>query len=282
MARINGRRRVVHAAFRSKAKEKSLKPSKGSLGEKEEAQSVTSRASTLVSVVDIEWYHIWLKQQLRHAPRYVRELWIEDEEFLAESSLNAIFTAIENYTQANEGVSIDEIIQHLQAIYVLYRSTELLGTQRLLIFAILGWQSMVYQAAFNVCSTQELAIHQDSDQPQSGLVFGTCKVSAALCDRPLSVLTKAFGNLLPARASDIAHSAQETTKLASSWLPLYPKETNAHLLHRLLRVRIRWVDSLALHLDYDKSSRTLSLFCYPSFCLNMLQSQGVVYAFASI
>ena len=26
---------------------------------------------------------------------------------------------------------------------------------------------------------------------------------------------------------------------------------------------------------------TISLFCYPSFCPNMLHSQGVVYAFAS-
>lgn len=70
--------------------------------------------------------------------------------------------------------------------------------------------------------------------------------------------------------------------MASSWHPLYPNETNAYLLHVLLHVNIQWVDSLSLHLDYDKSSRTLSLFSYPSFCLEMLHTRGVVYSFASI
>jgi hypothetical protein len=46
-------------------------------------------------------------------------------------------------------------------------------------------------------------------------------------------------------------------------------------------LEIRWVDTLALHLDYDKSSRTLSLFRYPSFCIAMLQSKGALYAFAT-
>jgi hypothetical protein len=70
--------------------------------------------------------------------------------------------------------------------------------------------------------------------------------------------------------------------MASTWRPLYPNETNAYLLHLLLHVNIQWVDSLSLHLDYDKSSRTLSLFSYPSFCLEMLHSHGVIYSFASI
>ncbi|PLB34913.1 uncharacterized protein BDW47DRAFT_128600 [Aspergillus candidus] len=45
-----------------------------------------------------------------------------------------------------------------------------------------------------------------------------------------------------------------------SWLPLYPKETNAYLLQTLLHVHIRW----------------------PSFCLHALQKGELFYAFASV
>ena len=231
----------------------------------------------------MSWYGAWLSRQLDNLPYCLKELRVGNDGLLGKSNdLDRLFKALEDYTRIDEGVSIDEIVIHLQKIEMLDNVEELLVAQRLLIFAALGWGSMLYQAAFNVCSLQELAIHQGSDQPQSGLVFDTYRVPADLSDRPLSVLLKAFGNLLPARSPDITQVASENSKVASSWLPLYPTETNAYLLHTLLRVRIRWVDALALHLDYDKSSRTLSLFSYPSFCLEKLLSGGVVYSFASI
>ncbi|KAA8650151.1 uncharacterized protein ATNIH1004_002832 [Aspergillus tanneri] len=230
----------------------------------------------------MSWYDVWLSQQLENLPYCLRELRIQGESLLAGLCLDKLFDAIRDFTQINEGVSIDEIVRHLQNIDILDNASDLLGPQRLLIFAVLGWRSMLYQAGFNVCSIQELAVHQDSSQPQSGFVFDTYKVPAELSDRPLSVLLKAFGNILPARSSTVPQVASETSKLASSWLPLYPVETNAYMLHTLLRVHIRWVDALALHLDYDKSSRTLSLFSYPSFCLDTLASNGLIYSFASI
>src|SRR5699024_3610231 len=138
------------------------------------------------------------------------------------NGLGRLFEAIEDYRRTNEGVSIDEIVTHLQSIEMLDDAEGLLGAQRLLIFAVLGWGSMLYQAAFNVCSVQELAIHQDSDQPQSGLVFDTLRVPADLSDRTLSILLKAFGNILPARSSNIAQVASENSKIASSWTPLSP------------------------------------------------------------
>ena len=232
---------------------------------------------------DMSWYGAWLSQQLDNLPYCLKELRVGSECVLGKSNnLDRLFKALEDYSRIDEGVSIDEIVVHLQKIEILDNVEELLGAQRLLIFAALGWGSMLYQAAFNVCSLQELAIHQDSGQPQSGLVFDTYRVPADLSDRPLSVFLKAFGNLLPARSPDITQVASENSKVASSWLPLYPTETNAYLLHTLLRVRIRWVDALALHLDYDKSSRTLSLFSYPTFCLVNLLSGGMIYSFASI
>lgn len=241
-----------------------------------------SSGSSSQPSVDMSWYNAWLSQQLENLPFCLRDLNLGGEKLQTKQSLIPLYEEVRDYAGKSDGASIDEILEHLQDAELFDRQKEVMGAQRLLIFAILGWQSMLYQAAFNVCSVQELAIHEDSRQPQSGLVFDTYRVAADLSDRPLSVLLKAFGNLLPARSSKAAQLASETGKMASTWHPLYPNETNAYLLHVLLHVHIQWVDSLSLHLDYDKSSRTLSLFSYPSFCLEMLHTHGVIYSFASI
>ena len=70
-------------------------------------------------------------------------------------------------------------------------------------------------------------------------------------------------------------------KTASSWSPISPTNFNIQVLSTLLRIRVQWVDTLALHLDYDQTTRTLSLFRYPSFCVNERLNAGVIYSFAS-
>ncbi|CAG8166267.1 unnamed protein product [Penicillium nalgiovense] len=232
--------------------------------------------------VDMRWSDKWLSPQLKHLPHSLLQLRVGTYRLQDKQSLNTLFEGIGDCARGTEGVSIDEITAYLRETGVFDYTDGLQGPQTLLVFAVLGWRSMLYQAAFNVCSIQELAIHQDSDQPQSGLVFDTHRIPAELSDRPLSVLLKAFGQLLPARSANSAYLASETGSMASVWKPLHPEETNAYLLHVLLHVNIRWVDILALHLDYDKTTRTLCLFRYPSFCLEMLQSRGLVYSFSSI
>jgi hypothetical protein len=251
-------------------------------GERVETQQKSPTGNFSHPYADMTWYNAWLSRQLENLPYCLRELRVGGEKLQSKRSLVPLSGVIEEFARDNEGVSIDEILKHLRDCGLFESLGELIGAQRLLIFATLGWQSMLYQAAFNVCSVQELAIHRNPHQPQSSLVFDTYRVAADLSDRPLSILLKAFGNLLPARTSETAQFASETGKRASKWHPLYPNETNAFLLHVLLHVNIQWVDSLSLHLDYDQSSRTLSLFAYPSFCLEMLHNRGVIYSFASV
>lgn len=160
------------------------------------------------------------------------------------------------FARDNKAISVDNVLEHLQEAKGLENTPEACRRQRTLVFAILGWQSMLYRAAFKVCSFDELAIAQDDDQTDSGSAFDTAKVSSELADRPLFVLLKGFGHLLPARTSNAAQLANESSKTASTWLPLDPAKINAHLLTTLLRVQICWVDCLALHLDYNKSTRT--------------------------
>ncbi|CAK7212518.1 hypothetical protein SEUCBS140593_001530 [Sporothrix eucalyptigena] len=192
-------------------------------------------------------------------------------------------------------VSIDEIIDYLEETGVLLSQKQdrpgnagadkddIKDAQRLLVFALLGWQSMVYLPELNSHPTHTLAIQHDTEWPDSGLVFDryTIASSADMSDRPLWVLLKCFGNLLPAHPSDLAVNAAdvaaiETSKAAASWAALYPDQLNAYLLSTLMRVKFRWVDTLALHMDYDKSTRTLSLFSFPSICVAHLQARAIV------
>lgn len=99
---------------------------------------------------------------------------------------------------------------------------------------------MVYRPGLNICALDELAIHHDVDKPDSKLVFDTYKVTAEMCDRPLFVLLKCFGKLLPAHCRHLSEST------AASWSALDPSELNGYLLGTLLGVRFCWVDSLAL------------------------------------
>jgi len=91
------------------------------------------------------------------------------------------------------------------------------------VFALLGWLTMLYQPAFNTCGPSELAVNKPTCQPDSGLVFDTYRVPTDLCDRPLSILLKCFGNLLPARSPDSIQVASETAKAAVAWTPIYPE-----------------------------------------------------------
>ncbi|KAF2273014.1 uncharacterized protein EI97DRAFT_445293 [Westerdykella ornata] len=192
-----------------------------------------------------------------------------------------VFAAVAAFIHNKQAVTIDDVVEHLRKTQVLETVPWTCNAQRLLVFAILGWQSMLYRPTFNTCSLDELAVHQYDMHSNSGLVFDAHKVSVELSDRPLFALLKGFGNLLPAPSPNTAQVASENSKAAATWLALDPAETNAYLLQTLLHVQIRWVDCLALHLDYNKSERTLSLFMYPSFCLAALESHGAIYAFAS-
>lgn len=254
----------------------------------ETGNTTTSHLVPNAISVDLTWYLAWIEEQLDVLPNCLIELVSVGEEkkvtLRPESTLFKIFMAVnDSLRQIHGGVSIDDIITCLGDADILptAKNNEELQAHRLLIFTILGWQSMLYLPSFNTCPLEELAIHQDIDQPHS-VVFQCYKAPADLADRPMSILLKAYGDLLPSRQSESWHGTNEGTDAVKSNIALVPRDVNAYLIHTLLRVEFRWVDTLAHHLDYDKSTRTLSLFRHPSFCLAMLESGGALFSFASV
>lgn len=243
-------------------------------------QKVLGRSRNLI---DLSWYHHWIGIQLQTIPQVLRSILVGGSPITEPAGFEALCLSIEKFTCQNEGCSIDEIVDQLILDQILPKK-EFDDSARLrtLVFAVLGWRSMLYKPALNTCSFDQLEIIHEERDIESGLVYDNYRLPAHLSDRPLSILLKAFGNLLPARSVAATGAAAETSKMVASWMALWPQEINAYLLQVLLRVRFRWVDSLALHLDYDKSTRTLSLFAFPSFCASMLENQDPISAFASV
>lgn len=238
---------------------------------------------TIPDLVDLSWYPAWLSAQRQNLPETVKNLQVQDGPISETKEFKALYARIWEYVGEHRGCSVDEVVRRLEDSGLFHDSgAHGLDAKRLVVFSILGWQSMIYKPEFNVCRSDELAIYHRVGDADSGLVYDTYTVPADLCDRPLYVLLKGFGNLLPARSTGTAIVAVESSKTAASWTALYPDDLNAHMLHTLMRVRFRWVDSLALHLDYERSSRTLSLFCFPSACMLQLQNRrSPIFAFAS-
>ena len=223
--------------------------------------------------ISIRWYGQWLKLQQSLHPQVIRDLNDANGKCL---NYKVCFISVSSFIKGKAGISIDEIIQHLQDEKVLADTADALNAQRLLIFTILGYQSMLYLPAFNVCPLSELAMGQHQKEDNE-LFFIMNKVSADLAERPLHVLLKRFGGVLPRRKDGGAFHLNDNS--TSTWVPLRPSETNAYLLWSLLDINIHWVDTLGLHLQYDKSTKTLSLFKYPTFCGAMLNSEGAIYSF---
>ena len=259
--------------------------------------------ATLVSdhdFCDLKWYPTWLSRQLLKLPSdYIEKSCCQlfdtgsdrcGEPFSAPlAALDTVFwkvwLTVSEFVSSEGRCVIDEVIEHLVQAEKLFNPNvndpHVLFYQRYLLFAVLGWQSMLYLPSFSSDKPTELVLYQDINQPHSGLVFDTFKISIDLTDREMAILLKGYGNLLPARPPELAKVASETSKVASAWSPLAPAEMNIDVLSTVLHVRIHWVETIALHLDYDQATRTLSLFRFPSFCVATLRSEGTLYSFAS-
>lgn len=258
---------------------------------------LTSKDPLNYDLCDLEWYPTWLAQQLATVPAgflqaRFDENPIGDHAEFTDSDFLKVFAAVSTYVHEGGSCGIDEIVEHLvtHKLRVPHdHGADMVTHQRYLVFAILAWQSMLFLPSFDsyplkgnvINRDSQFAIHQDINQPNSGLVFDVYEMSMDLADREMAILLKGLGNLLPSRPPYLGRLASETSKEASAWLPIVPAEVNAHILLIILRVRIHWVDILSLHLDYDQATRTLSLFRFPSFCVATLRSRGALYSFAS-
>lgn len=193
-----------------------------------------------------------------------------------------LWQEVSRYITTNESVSIDKITTHLLEDGILEptSNSETLLISKNLVFAVIGWQTMLYRPNMQSCPLVLLAIANEMDGHQ-GQAHMCLKQNHSACKRPMHEFLLGFGVLLPPRNFSVLESPED--KIAFNELKTATAVSfNAHLLVSIGRINIKWTDSLACHLEFDTSSNTLFLFRYPSFCVANLPLDTSVSPYKSV
>jgi hypothetical protein len=220
------------------------------------------------SLYDASWYNCWVRHQMESQPPALYSVLNQVEAEPGDSPM-ASFPTIwrEVWAQASaDDSSIDTIVTHLvdQKLIKVEDDFEALSHGRNLVFAIIGWQTMLYKPDMGSCSPSQLAIVDETDGHR-GYAYTDLRQDQGATRKVLYEFLMGFGVLLPsynsgAMASDDDKRALLATKTVS------PDSLNAHLLTSAGGLHIKWTDSLACHLEFDANSGTLYLFRFPTFC----------------
>ena len=175
---------------------------------------------------------------------------------------------------------IDE--QHYQGHFdAKHEATKRLLTQ--MIFMAFGWLTMLYDPEV-APTTQEdqLSLSRQTRVSKRAFnthIFLTYEQDFRTVQQPLSLLLRVFGNVVPLAedmATDFSHLlASPTTNgpnFNSEYLIL--SYLSYSTLSRIAQIKIEWVDSVNLHLDFDEGRRLLKLFRFPSFCRLAYPAKG--------
>lgn len=227
-------------------------------------------------VTHLAWYRWWLDQQLENVPGTFCSLLPdgEDKIRLQEApSFSKVFLEIAHFARTEPGPSIDGIVEHLVSLKLLKKPDSLSGTLqtcRTLVFAILGWQTMLYTPSFGTSPPKQFAIGDDLDGYR-GQTFLVLRQDQICAKRRLSSLLMGFGLLLPPPNTCFSEDPDERQAFENITV-IQSGELNVFLLQSIAHVRIKWIDVLAPHLEFNKATNTLYLFRYPSFCVANLAS----------
>ncbi|KAF2811392.1 uncharacterized protein BDZ99DRAFT_569455 [Mytilinidion resinicola] len=176
--------------------------------------------------------------------------------------------------QADESVSMENIYQHL----IKPRSAEFSDSEKdctlIAIFAVLCWTSMtldpdleLYQTNKSTGNNRHLSFRAKgvsrADDPSKISLSQTVRRPITKLFRSLRGTFRDFGHV------GTAAGATDTDTLHESCV-------NFFSLYTISRVRVKWVEDLTSHLAFDRQSRTLSVFCLPTFCVSsILRTQEI-------
>ncbi|KAL9118083.1 MAG: hypothetical protein Q9187_005376, partial [Circinaria calcarea] len=222
---------------------------------------------------ELQWYRWWLDQQLATLPSTFysclpKTARTPQPEFTAR--FVKVFVEAAKSFQTQSEPSIDHTVDHLVAEKLLQPISggNDMHLNRSLVFAILGWQTMLYRPSFGTSPPQQLTIIDDFEgcQNQCFLAF---KQDLSSARRPLKDFLLGFGLLIPPKNTCISEDPEERQAFESI-ATVEPEGLNAD------------VDTLALHLEFNKATNTLFLFRYPSFCTANLMKDSINESFNSV
>ncbi|OTA54151.1 hypothetical protein K449DRAFT_401205 [Hypoxylon sp. EC38] len=173
-------------------------------------------------------------------------------------------------TQQSPELSIDQIIDSLTKENVSYIANQTNNTGgdvsfsranlssvhrnklRQAVFSCIGYITLLYLPKYNGPGSSlaiNVQIHPTRRVPSTS-------VTGSQASRRIQGLLKNFGELFP-----------EPSTPTNGERTIYRSKLDYFTLHRLSNVKIKWVDVLSMHLEFDSSTKELALFRLPSFCL---------------
>ncbi|PMD58304.1 uncharacterized protein K444DRAFT_442681 [Hyaloscypha bicolor E] len=154
-----------------------------------------------------------------------------------------------------------------------------------LVFAALGWISSLYSARHDP-DPMKLQINlpdSTSSVPESPHTarrrrrskketFTHFSHTQENNDQPLNTLLGSFGKVIPQRqrqwvSGRVSPASINPVRHDDDWIEL--SLLCFHALNKVANVKIEWVDSLSLHLEFDNKTKVLKVFRLPSLCLLM-------------
>ena len=224
----------------------------------------------------LHWYNWWLGEQLKQLPPSILSIVVGHDPLQSNTwtpQLGRIFSEVATFAATSHHPSIDDIVAHILVSGLIEEGKSKNSTleARSLVFAIIGWQTMLYRPALGTCPPQQLAVIDEQDGYR-GQAFMALQQSQGSVKRPLHEFLIGFGILLA--PSDLCTSTNmEVRKSFTELKTIEPSSFNASLLHSIGHFKIKWVDVLSCHLEFDERASTIFLFRYPSFCIACGQSK---------
>ncbi|KAI0391425.1 hypothetical protein F5Y17DRAFT_406605 [Xylariaceae sp. FL0594] len=226
---------------------------------------------------DLPWYGYWLQDQLRLQPSSMFEALMEfdcrSEERLANTFL-PLCKKLSCIVKETDGASIAGIVDVLSGdgIFIARGDDDISESAISLVFAILGWLTMLYRPDILSCSPAEFCIMDEMDGHRGDGHMGL-KQDRRASRKNLRRFLLGFGLMVP-QANYNAFEEEGKIRLFDKLTSVEPSTLNAFLLTTIGGLSIEWTDSLACHLELDKVGKTVYLSRYPSFCLSNLKGSG--------
>lgn len=228
-----------------------------------------NQLTSTIDIANLQWYDRWLHLQLKNVPPPMAQ---------SLGSFPQIFQLVAEFT--GRGCSLEEMAERLLLLDLIkFGGYDTKQVARTIVFAILGWQTMLYEPAFQTCPPQQLAIADVLDG-YFGQAFMKLKQDQSRVGDCLPDFLLGFGLMLPTEGLCISDDPEDCHAFENVTI-IHPAEFNVAVLHSLAGINVKWIDVMAPHLEFDKATNTLFLFRYPSFCLANISSQetnsGVIH-----
>lgn len=220
----------------------------------------------------LDWYIPWVRAHLEDSGPDILRCLIQsdsDQRTPGEHAFENLWTKIAMLIRNGNTLGIDNLVHALSEDGVLCTSGSdephnRLNSARGLVFAVIGWQTMLYTPDFGSCDSSQLAILDDMEGYQS-ISRLAWRQSQNHCKRPLLDFLLGFGVLMPTQKLSYGDSS-DARKTLGQYKHLESISFNAFLLVSVAGITINWVDSLSCHLDFDEAAKIVHLFRFPSFC----------------